>query len=89
MSDLELPVVHLNGTSAESLSEQFRAAKTALEYALEACSKAAPHGRDYYPSGSGSYTRATKQYIARQQKLVDVLQEVTEIYEHVIEKGSL
>ena len=46
---VRLPSVHMNGTSKDELIRQNMDAYRAVETALDVLSKAAPHGRDYYP----------------------------------------
>lgn len=48
MADVIIPTVHLNGTSAESLTAQLQRVGRALDEAINALSIATPHDRDYY-----------------------------------------
>lgn len=45
---LTMPVIHLNGTSAEDLLEGYVEAKRAVDAAYDAVMKSNPNGRDYY-----------------------------------------
>jgi hypothetical protein len=47
---LPTPIVHNNGTGAQSLVEQSRTVYQLLQQAMDAMAKARPHGRDYYTS---------------------------------------
>ena len=66
---LPVPSVHLNGTGAKGLSDQLRAAYSALGTAAEAMQQALPHGRDYYPQDAGTPNGASFQ-AARKAHLV-------------------
>ena len=47
MTNLMKPIVTLNGTCREDLIDQRLAAMGALQTAMEALQRLAPHGRDY------------------------------------------
>jgi len=47
-SEILLPVVHLNGTSKDSLVDGLRDIVEGIDSALSAIQDAWPHGRDYY-----------------------------------------
>jgi hypothetical protein len=46
---MSYPLIHMNGTSAESLTEDLCNAYTAIGDAIKALKSAAPNQRDYYP----------------------------------------
>jgi hypothetical protein len=48
---LEIPTVHLNGTSRDELISQLRGAMEAVHAAEKALAQAGPHARDYYVVG--------------------------------------
>lgn len=73
------PTVHLNGTSRESLMDQYRAAYRAVQDALKALANASPHGRDYYVQEDGAYNRAAREHNERCEKLRIVSDELLEI----------
>lgn len=81
------PTLHLNGTAGEDLLAQYNAAHTAVQAALEALCKAAPHGRDYYPQDMFrdglTFFQAQEQHEERRRKLVSVLVELDELRTHV------
>jgi len=74
-----VPTVHLNGTSRDELVAQLRTAIEAIHAAESALTKAAPHGRDYYPQGSDAIRVAQQEHAARLVKLQEIESELTEI----------
>jgi len=45
---IQIPVIHLNGTSKQELLRLYDDAFTKLESAYQSVKQAAPNGRDYY-----------------------------------------
>jgi hypothetical protein len=80
---ITLPLVHLNGTSAEHLLEGYTAAREAVSAAIHALADAAPNARDYYPIGDHAYAAARREHDARMVALVSVLEDLTRLEEHV------
>ena len=79
-----LPTIHLNGTSQDSLLEQFADASEAVRVALQDLQQAAPHGRDYYPQGPEAFGRATAEHRKRVDALVGVRHELETIIEGIL-----
>jgi len=79
-----IPTIHLNGTSKEELCEQIRNAGSALHDAIEALSKAAPHGRDYYPQGDDAFRKAQEEHNSRLYRLAAVQAELAQIYGEIL-----
>lgn len=77
------PTVHLNGTSATSLLEQYTAARDALAVAHQAINQAAPHRRDYYPQGPAALFKATAEHVDRMRCLESLKKEYDELIEEV------
>ncbi len=77
-----LPTIHRNGTSADALLEQARAAGDALREALDALQGAAPNARDYYPQGPDAYRAAEAEHAARIGALRRVLADMQALAEH-------
>lgn len=73
------PVIHMNGTSAETLSNQYDAAYESLMIALERLNETAPHQRDYYMLGEEEWQAAMDAHIARMQAIRQVMQELSEL----------
>ena len=66
------PIIHLNGTSREALSDALCEAYAAVNEALEKLRECAPNGRDYYPE-PGRMDKALAQHRTRQEHLQAVL----------------
>ena len=72
---LILPIVHLNGTSRESLLEDREKLYTALREADRALAQAGPNGRDFYPE-PGLMEKAVAQHRRRQATLAGLIAEI-------------
>lgn len=83
VADIITPLVHLNGTDAETLLDQYYEASRALAYAIEVLHGAAPNARDYYPKGPNAFSQAQQAHNARIDKLKEVHEEIREIYESI------
>jgi hypothetical protein len=53
-----LPTIHLNGTSARDLYEQYRTLRAAINAARDCLFNATCNPRDFYPQGSEVFTKA-------------------------------
>jgi hypothetical protein len=53
-----LPTIHLNGTGAQSLEEEYRAVRQAVSAAVDKLEKATCNARDFYFQEPGAYKRA-------------------------------
>ena len=73
---MQLPTIHLNGTAAQTLIETLCEASERLEDAYSAIKQTAPNGRDYYPQGAGAIDLATREHLARLQRIDDVKKEI-------------
>lgn len=62
------PIIHLNGTSKESLLEALENAYAAVREAMDKLRECAPNGRDYYPE-PGRMDKAVAQHRQRQEHL--------------------
>ena len=60
-----LPVVNLNGATAQSLIDARVEACEALDSAMKAFSECSPHGRDYQTAAKGEYEAAQRIYADR------------------------
>lgn len=77
--ELEMPCVHLNGTSREELIEQHLGVIDSLTVLMESLAIASPNGRDYYPKGDTSFSIARRQHAARIDAVRWMLKEEAEI----------
>jgi len=82
------PTVHLNGTSKGALLEQLAQAIASIGGAMAALAEATPDGRDYYVQGPSALGDALGAHGLRQRKLLEVKQELMEIYEAVDAQGG-
>lgn len=76
---MQLPCIHLNGTSRESLVNDLEGAGNALELAYQALKETAPNGRDYYPLAEGAFGVAVKEHMDRLRRLDAIKTEVDEL----------
>ena len=79
------PTIHLNGTSAQSLANQYGHARQKVREALEALQHIETHGRDYYVQGPRAYHLAAEEHSKRYLALSAILDELLEIEIHVSE----
>ena len=80
------PIVHLGGTSKDSLLEALCDARVALIDAEKAMRKVHPHGRDYIHI-VGGYEQATLEHIKRAMMINLVLEELTAMTEQIYNQG--
>lgn len=80
---LVVPTVHLNGTGAKGLLEQYRDAFSAVQTAIRALTDSAPHGRDYYIHGMDAYQKARQEHLDRLKRLQSVAEEILALHDAV------
>lgn len=80
---LATPTVHINGTSANSLQEQYVAAITAVRVALQALADATPHPRDYYVQDPDGFQQARTEHLDRLKRLMAVEDELSMLLQAV------
>ena len=80
---IEMPCVHLNGTSRETLIDQRMDVITSIKVVIATMRRVAPNARDYYPNDPGSYERARAQYEARVICMHALLSEEVKILSHL------
>jgi hypothetical protein len=71
-SPFTLPVIHLNGTGANSLQQEYRNARISLNQAIEKFHQTTCHPRDFYPV-EGSWEKARKEREEMRDSLNKVL----------------
>ena len=76
---MQLPTIHLNGTSKASLIEDLCEASQTLNLAYEAMKRTGPNGRDYYPQGPAALEAATNEHMDRLRRLDAVKKEIDEL----------
>jgi nitrate reductase alpha subunit len=67
-----LPTIHLSGTGAKSLADEYHAVYQAVDRASDALAAATCNLRDFYPQEPGSYARAMSQRFEAFRKLKEV-----------------
>jgi hypothetical protein len=77
--ELAIPTIHVNGTSRDSLLEDFCAAIDAIHDAGRKLARATPNGRDYYTQGPAAILSAMAQHEARMAKLKSIAAELEDI----------
>ena len=82
---LQLPCIHLNGTSREGLLEALCNASNALNDAYSALKQTAPNGRDYYPLGAEAMEKATEEHMSRLRRLDEIKDEIDAIAQGIME----
>lgn len=76
------PTIHLNGTSAKELHDNYAAAAQALLHAMKTLQQTTPHGRDYYPQGDAALTEAAADHVSRLKRINSVLVEIIQLTQH-------
>ena len=87
-----LPVIHLNGTGAASLTAEYEEAYRALQNAQSKLAEATCHPRDFYPLGDQTWAQAREEREIALRKLRDVKEFFGEWAKHCSEhilKGVL
>lgn len=82
--DLTTPTIHLNGTGADDLFEQYANAAGALREAVKALP--VPHGRDYYVQGDDAYGKARAEHEARVAALRDIEGQLHAVLESIADQ---
>ena len=81
------PTIHLNGTAAESLLDQYVAAGQAIRKALDTLAEAEPNARDYYVQPQGAFLTAQSEHRQRINCLRGVLSDMEILAEHCANGG--
>ena len=77
MTTPTLPTIHLNGTGADSLQQEYRAVRKAISAAADALAAATCNQRDFYPQEPGAWERAR----AERAEAFQLLQQVSDYAE--------
>lgn len=72
-----LPTIHLNGTGADTLEQEYRAVRHAIAAAADALQAATCNARDFYPQEPGAWERAR----AERAEAFRLLQQVSDYAE--------
>lgn len=77
-----LPTIHLNGTGARNLFDEYRAAMKAVRAAGDALTSATCNARDFYPQGDAAWAQARDERADAFRKLTEVEQYLAAWAEH-------
>ena len=80
-ADPVYPIVHINGTAASSLLDDYWGCYRSLCEARKKLRQTAPHARDYYPKGVKAFHEAEKEHYSRIEKISAVIKELEKICE--------
>lgn len=86
-TEVVIPCVHMNGTSADELIRLRCDVIEKLHEAYEALKQMGPNGRDYYPE-PGKMDRAIEQHRRRQLAVDALIAELNQEAESIQELGS-
>jgi hypothetical protein len=82
-----VPVIHINGTSAEALLTAYDTADRALALAQIALEECSPHARDYYPQESSErndpFAVAVREHMERCESLARLRAQLVDIADAV------
>jgi hypothetical protein len=67
-----LPTIHLNGTGAKSLADEYHAVYQAVDRASDALQAATCNARDFYPQGDAAWQQARDERTEMFLKLAEV-----------------
>ena len=67
-----LPEIHLNGTGAQTLANEYEAFYEALDAAAKALQKATCNVRDFYPQGDAAWQQARQEREEAFRKLAEL-----------------
>lgn len=85
---MNVPTVHLNGSSKEELLGQVLDAAHAVDAAIRKLADAAPNARDYYPQGAEVIISAQQEHRARIEQVSEVYRDLLSLYEQIDEQGT-
>jgi hypothetical protein len=80
------PTIHMNGTAPDDLLEDAARAASAVSKAIEACQKAGPNARDYYPQGGAAWATAREEHLSRLTRLASVMEEYSVMAEKLADE---
>jgi len=67
-----LPTIHLNGTGAQSLADEYHAVYQAFDRASDALAAATCNARDFYPQGDAAWQQARDERAEMFRRLAEV-----------------
>lgn len=85
---IQVPAIHINGTSKKELLDGYKEAYRAIREAIEKLRLTAPHGRDYYVQEGNSIKEAIADHVSRIGRLVSVQEELEFIASEIQDSGG-
>lgn len=82
---ITLPTIHINGTGAKTLFDDYRAAMDAISDARQVLNKIEFHPRDYYVQGDNTFAKAQTERREMYAKLDDIWENLMAVALHVQE----
>lgn len=79
----QLPIIHLNGTSANALFEDHATALASIRQARQDISGIEFHSRDYYPLGNQAWSIAREERNEMLRKLDEVEKDLVTLAIHI------
>lgn len=86
--EIQVPLVHNNGTDASDLAQQCENVGKAIRDVLHALYLATPNARDYYPLGDGAFQRAQREHEARVASLERVGYDILALHEAIVDQAD-
>jgi hypothetical protein len=80
---MQLPAIHMNGTSKGDLLEAACDCRAAIVKAFETVHQLGPNARDYYVLGGSYYDVAMREHMDRLTRLRKLIEEFDEIVEGI------
>jgi hypothetical protein len=87
---LQLPALHSNGSSKQSLLDDVLDSRDALNKASALIARFGPHMRDYYPlpDGNAAYAKAKAEHESRLTRIKSIIDELTELADGIDNGGA-
>jgi len=86
MATLQFPRIHLNGTSGQTLFDEYEQALSYVRTAIKVMGQITVNGRDYYPISADATGIAIAEHRSRLDRLTAVAAELEEILTNISEQ---
>jgi sucrose-6-phosphate hydrolase SacC (GH32 family) len=78
-TDYALPTIHLNGTGARSLADEYHAVYQAIDRASDALAAATCNARDFYPQGAAALTGWPSNWVQARAERAEMFRKLAEV----------
>ena len=85
-AEIQLPLVHMNGTGIKTLTEDYDAAGEKLRDFIDTWGEMEFNARDYYPHGPEAWTKARDARDAINAKIREIKQYIDAHREHLYDQ---